>query len=177
MITYFRMKQYLKQTKLLEGNLCNFVLRRAIHIDINSIMFSQSVLFTFTISRPDSAVYTEARPPLHCVALVSVLLLLCQVSQMCSNFIIPDHQKQSPRYQDSLLQISRVITTQMLLRISLEIVMLVKSRQIVFDQMKHEERGWLSSQWLHHPVGRGIVVPAANAMLWDHTITIILQVI
>ena len=39
---------------------------------------------------------------------------------MCSNFIIPDHQKQSPRYQDSLLQISRVITTPMLLRISLE---------------------------------------------------------
>ena len=95
MITYFRMKQYFNQTRLLE-NRYNFSLR-AIYIDINSIMFSQSV-FTFTLSRP------EARPPPHCVDLVSVLLLLCQVSQMCSNFIIPDHQKQSPRYQDSLFR-------------------------------------------------------------------------
>ena len=133
MITYFRMKQYFNQTRLLE-NLYNFALR-AICIEISSIMFSQSV---FTLSGPDTAV-PEARPHSHCVIdLVCVLLLLCQVSQMC-NFIIPDHQKQSPRYQDSL-QISPAIVAEMLGN-TVEILILVKSRQIVFDQMKHEEQG------------------------------------
>ena len=50
------MKQYLKQAKL-SRNLYNFALR-AIYIDINSIMFSQSV---FTVPRPDLAI-AEARP-------------------------------------------------------------------------------------------------------------------
>lgn len=60
MITYFRMKQYLKQAKL-SRNLYNFALR-AIYIDINSIMFSQSV---FTVPRPDLAI-AEARPCSQC---------------------------------------------------------------------------------------------------------------
>ena len=106
MITYFRMKQYFNQTRLLE-NRFNFSLR-AIYIDLNSIMFSQSV---FTLTRTDIAI-AEARPSTVYTVdrLVCVLLLLCQVSQMC-NFIIPDHQEQSPRYQDSL-QISPVIVAE-----------------------------------------------------------------